>query len=246
MDGSAGWADAAVIIPYILYRFYGNQDVLSDQYESMVKWLGFLENRARKTRLINRLRPNPHRQYIIDTGYHWGEWLEPGHAMPVDALRNVFLPDAEVATAYYAYSAGLLSEIAEVLGKNDAAARYRAVRIGIGGDKVRSSTDGIKGDLQFAVDKGAIKAGNDVFDLARRFREHKPGGSQLVQQRLLTDRKHASARRTGQQIVDRDIRRIDHLVHRRGQPQPGQLGGVHLARFRGLVGDEHHSTTGLA
>lgn len=125
VDGSAGWADAAVILPHTLHRLYGNIDVLVEQYDSMTRWLAFVEARAKKTRLLNRLRPNPYREFIVDTGYHWGEWLEPGHVMAKDAVRNVFLPDAEVATAYYAYAAQLLSEIAEVLGKDADAARYR-------------------------------------------------------------------------------------------------------------------------
>jgi len=110
-----------------LYKVYGNRQVLEDQYESMAKWLMFLEKRAGKTKWYNWLRRNPHKQYVIDTGYHWGEWLEPGHVMGKDVVHNIFFPDAEVATAYYAYSAGLLSEIATVLGKEDDAANYGAL-----------------------------------------------------------------------------------------------------------------------
>lgn len=127
VDGSAGWADAAVILPHTLHRLYGDTDVLAEQYTSMMRWLAFLEKRAAKSKLINRLRPNPHREFIIDTGYHWGEWLEPGHVMAKDAVKNIFLPDAEVATAYYAYVARLFSEIAGVLGKRDDAETYAAL-----------------------------------------------------------------------------------------------------------------------
>ncbi len=127
VDGSAGWADAAVIVPYTLYQFYGSRDVLCDQYDSMKKWLGFLENRAKKSRFLNRLRRNPYRDYIIDTGYHWGEWLEPGHVMALDAVRNFFFPDAEVATAYYGYVSKLMSDIAAILGKSTDAERYGAL-----------------------------------------------------------------------------------------------------------------------
>ncbi len=127
VDGSAGWADAALIIPYTLYQFYGNAEILVEQYDSMKKWLKFLENRAKKSRLLNRVRRNPYREYVIDTGYHWGEWLEPGHVMALDAMKNWLAPDAEVATAYYAYSSRLLSEIAETLGKRDDAERYQAL-----------------------------------------------------------------------------------------------------------------------
>lgn len=125
LDGSAGWADAAIIVPHTLHRLYGNTDVLVEQYDSMTRWLAFVERRARKSSLLNRFKPNPYREFIVDTGYHWGEWLEPGHVMARDAVRNMLVPDAEVATAYYAYSARLLSEIAEVLGKDADADRYR-------------------------------------------------------------------------------------------------------------------------
>ena len=124
MDGSAGWADAAVIVPYTLYRLYGDVNVLREQYESMQRWLDFVERRARRSGLFSRHRWSPHREFIVDSGYHWGEWLEPGHSMAWDAVRNTFLPDAEVATAYFAYSAGLLAEIAEVLDKAEDATRH--------------------------------------------------------------------------------------------------------------------------
>ncbi len=124
MDGSAGWADAAVIVPHTLYRLYGNTEVLNAQYESMKRWLGFVRRRARRTGLFSRHRFSPHRKFIVDTGYHWGEWLEPGHDMGKDVLRNTFVPDAEVATAYFAYSAALLADVAAVLGKIDDASEY--------------------------------------------------------------------------------------------------------------------------
>ena len=125
MDGSAGWADAAVTVPYNLYRMYGNKQVLIDQYESMCKWVGFMVNRAKKTRFRNRFKKNPYQEFVIDTGYHWGEWLEPGHVMGKDVVNNVLLgSDSEVATAYFAYSTGLLAEIANVLGKTEDARKY--------------------------------------------------------------------------------------------------------------------------
>lgn len=127
MNGSAGWGDAAVIIPYALYQFYGNKQVLIDQYDSMQSWLEFVQKRALKAGWRTRLSRNPYRDYIIDTGYHWGEWLEPGHRMFLDTVRNKLLPDAEVATAYYAYSAGLMAEIASILGNHEDAKHYQTL-----------------------------------------------------------------------------------------------------------------------
>ena len=44
--GSAGWGDAAVIIPWTMYLTYGDAKVLADQYGSMAKWVGFMHDRA--------------------------------------------------------------------------------------------------------------------------------------------------------------------------------------------------------
>ncbi|MCY3780064.1 MAG: family 78 glycoside hydrolase catalytic domain [Chloroflexi bacterium] len=127
LDGSAGWADAAIIVPYTLYRMYGNRQTLDDQYESMTRFISFMERRARQTHWSNRWRRNPHRDFVIDTGYHWGEWLEPGHHPMQDMIKNMLFPDAEVATAYFGYSAALMAEIALALNKTADAERFQAL-----------------------------------------------------------------------------------------------------------------------
>jgi len=125
LNGSAGWGDAAVIVPYVLHRVYGDVGILEEQYDSMVRWMGFLERRARKTHPFRWLKKNPYRAYTMDTGYHWGEWLEPGHSMFRDMVRNFIKSDSEVATAYYAYSARLVSEVAGILGREEDARKYK-------------------------------------------------------------------------------------------------------------------------
>jgi alpha-L-rhamnosidase len=127
MDGAAGWADAIIIVPYVLYQAYGNQKVLEDQYESMVKWIAFLENRAKKTHRSRWFKKNPYKNYTIDYGFHWGEWQEPGRPMSKDAVKGFFNPDFEVATAYYAHSADLMVKIATALGKSEDAEKYRTL-----------------------------------------------------------------------------------------------------------------------
>lgn len=117
MDGSAGWADAVVTVPYTLYNFYKNKEVLEKQYDSIVKWVEYQRKRAEKSYIINKLKRGGHRKYIVDTGYHWGEWLEPGHDMLKDIIKNIVKCDSEVATAYFAYSVRLLSEIANILNR---------------------------------------------------------------------------------------------------------------------------------
>lgn len=126
-EGSTGWGDACVIIPYTLYKHYGDKRILEENYETMKKWLQFSEKRAHKSRLKNYFKKNPYRKYTIDKGVHWGEWLEPNQDM-VAYMKEIFENGApEVATAYYSYSSRLFSEMATILGKEQDAVKYKKI-----------------------------------------------------------------------------------------------------------------------
>jgi alpha-L-rhamnosidase len=127
LNGSAGWGDAAVIVPWEIYRAYGDVQVLDELWPTMVGWLGRTERMARDqrhpSRAARRPEPAPHEQYLWDTGFHWGEWLEPGEG-PGPMEEFVAADKGDVATAFYAYSAGLMARIAALTGRDDEAARY--------------------------------------------------------------------------------------------------------------------------
>ena len=114
--GSAGWGDACILVPWALYEAYGDQTILSENYDMMVKWVRFCKKRANSTRRKNR--KNPNKKYLVDKGFHFGEWLEPDISS-MDAMRNNLKNGApEVATAYFSHSANLLSRIAGILGRD--------------------------------------------------------------------------------------------------------------------------------
>ena len=135
IEGSSGWGDAIVIIPWVLYQMYGDTRTLEDLYENMKAWVEYERKEARKVRwskLINPLfwfsfKRFGYQKYIWDTKYHWGEWLEPD--IPIDAsmgeiLKHMLFGDPIVSSAYFVYSTRLLSKIAAVLGKTDDAQDY--------------------------------------------------------------------------------------------------------------------------
>ncbi len=124
-SASVGWGDASVIVPWNLYRIYGDRQILEDNYEMMKKWVDFLGRRAGKSRLKNRFGKNPYRTCIIDTGMDYGEWCEPGTDVMQTMMAAFREGQPEVATAYYAYSSGLLAKIAEILNQSADAARYK-------------------------------------------------------------------------------------------------------------------------
>jgi len=124
LAGSVGWGDACVIVPYVLYKRTGDLRILQENYTMMQRWFAFLEQRAgQKSEKSVIEKENPFSAYTIETGVDYGEWCEPG----VSAQAAMMKPQYKVATAYYARTGRLLSEIAAILGYAADAARYREI-----------------------------------------------------------------------------------------------------------------------
>lgn len=125
LAGSVGWGDACIIVPYVLYKRYGDVRILEENYEMMQKWYAFLEGRAKKKPMnpVKLLKHNPYRRFTIETGIDYGEWCEPD----VESTSAMRTPQGKVATAYFARSGQMLAEIAQILGKEEDAKRYGAL-----------------------------------------------------------------------------------------------------------------------
>ncbi len=124
MDGSVGWADASIFIPYRLYRMYGDEALLRRCYPSMRAFAEFSIRRASKTFITNWFRRNPYKKYTYDCYQHFGEWLEPAGVEPGNFIVNIILPRPEEATAYLHYQMRCMSEVAQALGLEEDRARY--------------------------------------------------------------------------------------------------------------------------
>ena len=129
LHGSAGWGDAIVLVPWALYEAYGDATALVECWDAMERWVAFgvrsaSEGRAR-ARVAARPAAAPHERYLWDTGFHWGEWLEPGSEI-TNFDEFVAADKSEVATAYLHRSAATMACIAEVLGRpQESIERYR-------------------------------------------------------------------------------------------------------------------------
>lgn len=149
IDGSTGWGDAIVIIPYNMYRFSGDRRILEENYDAMKGWIGYLNGLAKKKKMRNMFRRERYRDYIIETGFHWGEWCQPD-VDSTSELKENLKTAPKSATAYYFYSCRLLSEIAEILGRTEDAAEYRSLSGRIREAYIRAFTDDgiVRGDRQ--------------------------------------------------------------------------------------------------
>lgn len=125
VNGSAGWGDAMVMVPSELYLATGDDAVLAENWDAMNRWVDFVrttaESRRHPDREVASPMPAPHEKYLWDTGFHWGEWMEPDGPEP-DLFAARSADHGIVATAYYRNSTALLARIAAVLGHREEAA----------------------------------------------------------------------------------------------------------------------------
>ncbi|MGN0533623.1 MAG: family 78 glycoside hydrolase catalytic domain, partial [Eubacterium sp.] len=128
MNGSVGWSDAGIIIPYYFWKQYGDRDILEEYYDRMKKYAEFMISRVGKNAPLSK----PHkvkgenRKYIVNAGQSYGEWAEPADVFPND-WTNTVLPHTEVSTAYTSFVLGLMSEIAKELNHSVDANRYNEI-----------------------------------------------------------------------------------------------------------------------
>lgn len=135
LNGSVGWADAAVIIPYTLWKLYGDDEFIRENYDLMHGWKEYVvraasdkgiyhlpEGNPLKTMVGPYLLPDsPYNDYIIESGLHWGEWCEPG----VDGGSELVRPKQEVAAAYTYHSMTLMAEMMGAMGREEEARQCR-------------------------------------------------------------------------------------------------------------------------
>jgi alpha-L-rhamnosidase len=128
-EGGPAWADAGVICPWTIYRTYGDRSILESRYENMARFVASYENRS---------RPGP----VPPERFHaFGDWLN----VRADTPRDV------IYMAYFAHSARLMAQIADVLGKPEDAKRYRELVEQIRGSFQKNyvEADGrVRGDTQ--------------------------------------------------------------------------------------------------
>lgn len=126
MNGSVGWADAGIIIPYCFWKKYGDKDILEEYYEKMCSYAEFMIKRIGKNALLSKHHDvkGIKRKYIVNKGQAYGEWAEPEDVYP-NKWTNVVLPESEVSTAYTSYVLGLMSEIAFELHHEEDAKRFQ-------------------------------------------------------------------------------------------------------------------------
>ncbi|KAK6004985.1 hypothetical protein QM012_007764 [Aureobasidium pullulans] len=105
----AVWDDVVILLPWALYRAFGDMELLKRQYPSMQMWIHEGVRRGSDD--------------LWDPSFHQlGDWLDP--SAPPDRPGEAKTDGTFVADAYLVYVTRLMSVISDVLGHKGEAARY--------------------------------------------------------------------------------------------------------------------------
>jgi alpha-L-rhamnosidase len=97
---SGAWADAAIICPWTMHRVYGDTRIVRRYYPQMKLYMDFLRR---------------HSKDLLLPAEGFGDWVSLHADTPKDLLN----------TAYFAYDAQLMAEMAEAIGEAADAKEYR-------------------------------------------------------------------------------------------------------------------------
>ncbi|MBO5065677.1 MAG: family 78 glycoside hydrolase catalytic domain [Clostridia bacterium] len=101
--GSSAWADVGVIVPYWVYRTYGDTEIIKDQFESMKKWILFMEANGSERGLFDK------------HDCHFGDWLSLDAG---DEATGGMTDKNLIGSAYLIYSNRLFIEMGKVIGED--------------------------------------------------------------------------------------------------------------------------------
>ena len=127
MNGSVGWSDVGILMPYRYAKIFGDETILKEFYDGMVRYARFMERRCGKTSLLfaERIKVSKEvKPYLVNKGQSYGEWAEPADVKSF-VWTDFVAPHPEVSTAYTSYVLGIMAEIAEKLGHTEDAKEFR-------------------------------------------------------------------------------------------------------------------------
>ena len=112
LAGAAGWADAGVIIPFTLWRLYGDRRIIQKHYSAMVHWVDWISKKNPSGLRVNELSNN------------YGDWLcIPSYTSfgTQSPMKNL------LATAFWADDCNKLSQMAAALGNTNHEQRFKTM-----------------------------------------------------------------------------------------------------------------------
>jgi hypothetical protein len=131
---SPEWGSSSVILPWYLYKWYGDMQAMKKAYPMMKRYMTYLGSKTNN--------------HILDHGL--GDWYDLGPTRPGPAQLT---PKSLTATAIYYYDLSLVAKMAKMLGNNTDAKYYTELA-----EKVRIAFN----DKFFDTDKKKYSTGSQT------------------------------------------------------------------------------------
>ncbi len=114
-NGSSVWGDVATFLPMTLYDFYGDLEILRENYPLMHDWLEWIFRQDEKNG----------GQRLWNFGFHFGDWLAQDGVTPQSMKGGT--DDFFVASMYYYASALKTARAAKLLDNKEDADKYETL-----------------------------------------------------------------------------------------------------------------------
>jgi alpha-L-rhamnosidase len=105
---SPEWGSNGIIMPYYLYQWYGDKQVLSESYNMMSRYITYLENRSKN--------------HILYFGL--GDWYDLG---PENPGKSQLTPEGITSTATFYYDLNIMIRVSGLLGMSKDAKKFASM-----------------------------------------------------------------------------------------------------------------------
>ena len=111
--GAPAWADAGTVVPWRMYQNYADKRLLEEHFESAKRWVDFVH------------KNNPNLLWQNARGADFNDWLN-GDTLVYEGWpkTGASVPNEVFATAFFAHSTWIISQMARVIGRTEEADSY--------------------------------------------------------------------------------------------------------------------------
>lgn len=151
-SGAPAWADAGTVVPWTVYLNYADRRMIETHYDAAKRWVDYQTTQS------------PEHRWTGNRNNDYGDWLN-GDTLKLEGFptTGAGVPKDVFATAFYFHSAGLVANMAKLIGKTEDAQKYAdlAAAIKKAFNKAYVTPDGkIQGDTAagyaLALDMGLL------------------------------------------------------------------------------------------
>lgn len=167
---SSGWGDAATIITWNMYLYYGDDTIIKNQFDSMRAWVDYIHERSGDS-------------YLWSRDFHFGDWLALDGENPIDP--NGGTETYYIASAYYYHSTKIVAKAAKVIGKDELSEYYTKLAYKI---KNAMQNEYFSPNGKLTIDKQAAYVIALYMDIAEE--KHKARIAKGLAERIKKDNNH--------------------------------------------------------